>query len=74
MLTVVLEGSKNNWTKGSIYNIFQDAETYIKDEAILKFGDLHNLVLKYMETQTFTLRNIDDFQYVTHGDFSFEDK
>ena len=69
LFTLILEGEKINWTKGMISNIFEDAENRIKNAEYFKFNNFNSL--EHMDTQIFTVKNIDNFDYLNHGDFTF---
>ncbi|WP_341901275.1 hypothetical protein [Fluviicola taffensis] len=66
MFTLILEGNKSNWTDGMINRIFEDAEKRIFNVEFDKFNNLNTL--EYMDTQIFTIKCIDDFEYLNHGD------
>ena len=69
MFTLILEGDKTNWTDGTISSIFEDAESRIFNVEFIKFNNLNSL--DYMDTQIFTVKSIDNFDYLSHGDYSF---
>lgn len=69
MFTLILEGDKSNWTDGTISSIFEDAESRIFNVEFIKFNNLNSL--DYMDTQIFTVKSIDNFDYLNHGDWSF---
>ena len=69
MFTLILEGSKSNWTDGMIDGIFEDAEKRIFNVEFDKFNNLNTL--EYMDTQIFTIKSIEDFEYLNHGDLKF---
>ncbi len=69
MFTLILEGNKSNWTDGMISNIFEDAESRIQNVEFEKFNNWNKL--DYMDTQIFTMKNIEDFDYLNHGDYTF---
>lgn len=71
VFTLILEGLKTDWTKGTINGIFEDVENRIKNVEYFKFNNYNSL--EYMDTQIFTIKSIDDFDYMNHGDFSFID-
>jgi hypothetical protein len=71
VLTLILEGTKSSWTDGTIDRIFQDAEFRIKNVWFEKFNNYNELKLMY--TQLFTVKSIQDFDYLSHGDMSFID-
>lgn len=62
MFTLILEGDKTNWTEGTIPNIFEDAESRIFNVEFIKFNKLNSL--NYMDTQIFTVKSIDSFDYL----------
>lgn len=70
VLTLILEGKKKDWTDGTISSIFEDAEFRIKNSEYFKFNNLNSL--EYMDTQLFNVKSIEGFDYLNHGDFSFE--
>ncbi len=69
VFTLLLEGEKEGWTKGMISDIFEDAENRIKNAEYFKFNNFNSL--DCMDRQIFTLRKIDDFDYLGHGDYNF---
>ncbi|KAB2915993.1 MAG: hypothetical protein F9K23_09685 [Bacteroidetes bacterium] len=69
MFTLILEGDKTNWTEGTISNIFEDAESRILNVEHFKFNNYNSL--DYMDTQMFTVKSIDNFDYLNHGDYTF---
>ncbi len=69
ILTVILEGKKENWTKGDIRNIFEDIEYTITKIDHTKLNSIHTL--EYLDTQIFTVKSIEDFDYLSHGDYNF---
>lgn len=69
LFTLVLEGEKTKWTDGALHNIFEDAESRIRNAEGFKFNNFNTL--KYMDTQIFTIDNIENFTYLNHGDYSF---
>ena len=71
LITVLLEGEIRDWTKGNISNIFQDAEDYIKNVMNTKFRYIRNI--DNVQHQILTIKNIDEFEYVRHGDYNFID-
>jgi hypothetical protein len=66
MLTLILEGSKTIWTDGTLSRIFEDAEYRILNVECEKFNNFNSL--DYMDTQMFTVKSIEDFDYLSHGD------
>lgn len=70
MLTLILEGERTSWTDGNIDSIFEDAEFRIKNVEFVKFNNLNEL--KFMYTQIFTIKSIEDFDYLKHGDMGFD--
>ncbi|HEY4326346.1 MAG TPA: hypothetical protein VGN20_20335 [Mucilaginibacter sp.] len=71
LLTILLEGKIDDWTKGTIGSIFHDAEDYIKNVMATKFRYIDSI--DHVQRQMFTLKNIDEFDYVSHGDYTFID-
>lgn len=69
VFTLILEGDKKDWTDGTIDRIMHDAELQIKNSEYFKFNNLNSL--EYMNTQIFTIKTIENFNYLNHGDFSF---
>jgi hypothetical protein len=69
IFTLILEGIKSNWTEGTISNIFEDVENRIKGVEYFKFNNFNSL--DYMDTQIFTIKRIENFNYFNHGDLSF---
>ena len=69
MFTLILEGDKTNWTDGTISNIFEDTESRILNVEHFKFNNYNSL--DYMDTQMFTVKSIDNFDYLNHGDYTF---
>jgi hypothetical protein len=69
VFTLILEGKKTNWTDGTISRIFEDVENRILNVEYFKFNNYNSL--DYMDTQIFTIKSIDDFDYLNHGDFTF---
>lgn len=69
MFTLILEGNKTNWTDGTISRIFEDAESRILNVEYFKFNNYNSL--DYMDTQIFTVKSIDNFDYLNHGDYTF---
>ena len=69
IFTLILEGSKADWTEGTLHKIFEDAESGIRDAEGFKFNNVNQL--DYMDTQIFSVKNIEDFDYFSHGDYNF---
>ena len=69
VLTLILEGSKGEWTEGVLRRIFDDAESGIRNSEGFKFNHVNKL--EYMDTQVFITKNIEDLDYFNHGDFNF---
>jgi hypothetical protein len=69
VLTVVLEGERSKWTDGTIDGIFEFAENEVKANSLTKFKN--QTVLPHLDTQLFTVKNIEEFEYFNHGDKSF---
>jgi len=69
VFTLILEGKKGDWTNGIINNIFEDIENRIKNIEYFKFNNFNSL--EYMDSQIFIIKQIQDFDYFSHGDFSF---
>ncbi|WP_339706891.1 hypothetical protein [Algoriphagus aquimarinus] len=69
MFTLIIEGDKINWTEGIISSIFEDAESRILNVEYFKFNNYNSL--DFMDTQVFTVKNIDNFDYLSHGDYKF---
>ncbi|RBW57143.1 hypothetical protein DS884_11190 [Tenacibaculum sp. E3R01] len=70
LTTLILESNKDNWSKGTIKDILFDCEDRIKNVANLKFRVFNKL--DYMTIQTFFIKDIENFEFGTNGDFSFE--
>lgn len=71
LLTLLLEGQKRDWTEGTLASFIEDAKTHINQVEIVKFNSFDNL--KYMDTQIFVIQNLDNFEYLNHGDVGFFD-
>lgn len=69
LFTLILEGYKKDWTEGLVNQIFEDAENCIKNSEFFKFNNLNKL--EYMDTQIFSVKNIESFEYLKHGDYTF---
>ena len=69
IFTLILEGNKINWTTGIIASIFEDIENKILLKTSRNLTTFNSL--EYLDTQIFTVSNIDDFDYLSHGDSSF---
>lgn len=67
-LTLLLEGNQNNWTKGTVDRIFEDVENRIKAVEYDRFKDFEPL--KQIDTQIFTIKSINGFSYLNHGDWA----
>lgn len=70
VLTVILEGVKENWTEGNIKDIFYDVEDRIKEVENFKFRVFSKL--DFMMTQIFYTSKISDLNYLNSGEFSFK--
>ncbi|RYE17960.1 MAG: hypothetical protein EOP45_14865 [Sphingobacteriaceae bacterium] len=71
LIAVFLEGSIKDWTKGIIASIFHDAEDYIKNVMNTRFRYID--VIDNVQQQIFTIKNVDEFEYINHGDYNFID-
>jgi hypothetical protein len=69
VLTIFLEGEKNQWTEGTIKNILFDVEDRIKEVENFRFRVFSKL--DFMMTQIFYTSKINDINYLNSGEFSF---
>ena len=69
VVTFLLEGQKSNWTERQVKDIFYDCEDIVKRDVSTKFKVFNNL--ENIITQTFCIKEIDQFDFVTNGDWSF---
>jgi hypothetical protein len=69
VLTLILEGEKENWTEGTVKNIFFDVEDRVKEVESFKFRVFSSL--DFMMTQIFFTEKIHDFKYLNSGEFTF---
>jgi hypothetical protein len=70
LTTLLLEGPKNIWTEGKVKSLLYDCEDRLRDVSYFKFRAFGKL--DYMTIQTFFIKQLDDFEFGTNGDFSFE--
>lgn len=69
VLTVLLEGKKENWTEGTIKNILFDVEDRIKEIENFKFRHFNSL--DFMMTQIFYTEKLNELKYLNSGEHSF---
>lgn len=69
VLTVLLEGKKNDWTDGKIKSIFQDVEERITNVQDFKFNVYNSL--EYMTTQVFVFEKLDNIDFINMGEYTF---
>lgn len=69
LTTILLETPKNFWTEGKVKSIIYDCEERLREVSYFKFRAFG--ILDYMTIQTFFIKQIDDFELGTNGDFSF---
>lgn len=72
LFTLLLEGKRHEWTQGTINDILEDVENRIKNMENLRFRIFNSL--EYMTIQIFNLNNIEDFECLNIGDYTFIEK
>lgn len=67
--TLLLEGEKNNWTEGQVKSILFDCQDRIESVSNFKFRIFNKL--EYMTIQTFYIKEIQNLEFGSSGDFTF---
>jgi hypothetical protein len=68
-LTILFEGIKEDWTEGEINEIMNDMSEFVLKNENEKFR--YGQKMNYLNTQLFYIANINGFELLNHGDFSF---